>query len=466
MKPQLIVDCSGSVLSALLVTADGELVPCSQEIQQVATRHVSTAILFEPRVVEDRDFIWDDAIESMSKATAQSFFQRAKRIGLRRPWDPQASPDALLLASPLAVLSSPAALADRVAGAALPRVAFALLDALLDPLFAFAREERDCEAAVIVSPRAGRRARLVLQEVFRRRGIRAVTIIPREIAAAMGLIAQTPCACLVVELSNRDLHVHRVEIEGEKQAPRFHTARSIALPDLGRTHWLTLIAEALDEKPSAAFDRSLTSLLTGSPDALPPRVTHASLDRALDERWLGAHELNDRIREPLAELAGENLPLLFAGELFSIVQIRALFGPSAVHAPKLDDLVRNAATAMRSPFSIASKRSLRIATSANQSIELLANEQFPAPGDACRVDTDFAIGGDTTGKALLIQLLRGDATLCAMPIELREHVDLRLTLKLRRAANGSRIHGTLEARMPRDVVVAHARFAEALEVSR
>lgn len=466
MKPQLIVDCSGSVLSALLVTADGELVPCSQEIQQVATRHVSTAILFEPRAVEGRDFIWEDVIETMSKATAQNFFQRARRIGLRRPWDPQASPDALLLASPLKVLSSPAALADRVAGAALPTVAFALLDALLDPLFAFAREERDCEAAVIVSTRAGRRARLVLHEVFRRRGIRTVTIIPREIAAAMGLIAQAPCACIVVEQSERDLHVHRVEIEGEARTPCFRTTRSIALPDLGRTHWIARIAAALDEKPTAAFDRSLTSLLTGSPDALPPRVTHASLERALDERWSQADALTERMREPLAELAGDNLPFLFAGELFSIAQIRALFGTRAIHAPKLDDLVRNVATAMKSPFSITSKHSLRVGTSANQSIELLAPEQIPAPGEACRVDTDFAIGGDATGKALLVQLLRGDAMLCAMPIELRERADLRLTLKLRRAVNGSRLHGTLEARMPRDVVVARARFAESLEVSR
>jgi len=315
MKPQLIVDCSGSVLSALIVTADGELVPCSQEIQQVATRHVSTAILFEPRVVEDRGFIWEDALESLSKATAQSFFQRARRIGLRRPWDPEASADALHLASPLAVLSSPAALADRAARGALPRVAFALIDALLDPLFAFAREHGACEAAVIVSPHTGRRARLVLQDVFRRRGLRRLSIVPREIAAAMELIAQAPCACIVVELSERDLRMHRVEIDGEPRMPRIRTVRSIALPDLGRAHWIAQVADALDEKPAAAFDRSLTSLLTGSPDALPPWVTHASLERALDERWIRAHALSGRLREPLADLAGENLPLLFAGEL-------------------------------------------------------------------------------------------------------------------------------------------------------
>lgn len=466
MTPQLIFDCSGNILSALRVTADGEIVPCSQEIQQVATRHVSAAILFEPRIIEDRDFIWEDALESLSKATPQNFFQRARRIGLRRPWDPQASADALQLASPLAVLSSPAALADRVAGAALPRVASALLDAMLDPLFACARDDRDCEAAVIVSPRTSRRARLVLSNIFRRRSMRRLTVVPREIAAAMALTAQAPCACIVVEASNTALHIHRVEVEGNPQAPRFRATRSIALPDLGRTHWLAQIAGALNEKPSAALDRSLTSLLTGSPDALPPRVTHASLERALDDDWVRTHALADRMRETLVEVAGENLPMLLVGDLFSLPPMRALLGTRAIHAPQLDDGVRNVAASMRSAFTIASSRALRIGTSANQSFDLIAPEQLPAAGEACRVDTDFAIGGDGAGTAVLIQLLCGDATLCAMPLDVRGCADVRLTLKLRRAANGSRVHGTLEARMPRDVVVARARFAEQLEVSR
>ena len=112
MRPQLIIDCGGGALSALLATADGELVPFSQEIRQVATRHVSPAILFEPRIVESPDFIWEDALETLSKSSAQNFFQRARRVGIRRPWDPNASAEALQLASPLTVLSSPAALAD------------------------------------------------------------------------------------------------------------------------------------------------------------------------------------------------------------------------------------------------------------------------------------------------------------------------------------------------------------------
>jgi len=166
MRPQLIVDC-GHVLSALLVTADGQFVPCSQEIRQVATRHASTGILFDPRIAEHPDFVWDEALETLAKATPRNLFQRARRVGLRRPWDPQAVPEALQLASPIDVLSSAAALADRNADA-LPAVAFALLDALLDPLFAFVADRRiaptDVEPVVVLPAHASRPARVVLEK--------------------------------------------------------------------------------------------------------------------------------------------------------------------------------------------------------------------------------------------------------------------------------------------------------------
>jgi hypothetical protein len=471
MKPQLIIDCGGGVLSALLVTADGELVPCSHDIRQVAARHVSQTILFEPRVVEHSDFIWEDAIETLSKANAQNFFQRARRIGLRRPWDAQASAEALQLASPLAVLSSPAALADRTAGPELRLAGLALLDALLEPAFAFAAERqlaaRDIDAVVVLPDRTGPRARLVLHKLFRRRGFRRLTLVRREVAAAMALVAQTPCACIVAETSESDLHLHRVDIDGDTEQPRFRTTASITLQERGRSHWIARIADASRVNPSASFDRSLTALLTGSPESLPPRLTHDALQNALDESWIRANSLEDDLREPLADLAGDNLPLLFAGEIFALDAVRALFGARAVHTPLLDDSVRNVALAMRSRFTIASSSSLRVSTFHGRSIELLSCQQLPAAGEACRVDADFRIAGDgTAGKSLLVQLLWGNATLCAIPVELRDHEKLRLTVQLRRSRGGSRLHGAVEARIPRDVVVAHARFAEELEVSR
>jgi hypothetical protein len=470
MRPQLIIDCGGIVHSALLVTADGELVPVSQEIQQVATRHVSPAIFFEPRVVEDADFIWEDALETLSKASARNFFQRARRIGLRRPWDPQASADALQLTAPLTVLSSPAALADRVAATELPQIGFALLDALLEPAFAFLAERQlvpsDIDAVVVLPAQTGRRARLLLQKVFRRRGVRRLTILRREASAAMALVAQTPCACIVVETSENDLHLHRVDIEGDPQLPRFRTTASIALTGLGWNHWLARIADALHTAASAAFGRSLTALLTGSPDSLPPHVTHAALQNVLDEEWIRANALADRLRDVLADLAGHNLPLIFAGEIFALAPIRALFGTQAVHTPMLDDAARNVALVMRTGFTAASNSGLRVNTFHGRSIELLSHGQLPAPGETCHVDADFRLAGDSAGKSFLIQMLWGDATLCAIPVTLHCTDEVRLSVHLRRSRGGSRLHGTLEARMPRDVVVAHARFAEQLEVTR
>jgi hypothetical protein len=470
MRPQLIIDCGGVIQSALLVTADGELVPCSEEVQQVATRHVSPALFFEPRVVEHPDFIWEDALETLAKASARNFFQRARRIGLRRPWDPQTPADALQLAAPLTVLSSPAALADRVAAAELPRAGVALLDALLDPVFAFVAERQlassDVEAFVVLPARTGRRARLVLQKVFRRRGVPRLTILRRETAAAMALIAQTPCACVVVETSANDLHVHVVNLEGDPQQPRLCTTASIALTGLGWNHWLARIADALRTVPSAAFGRSLTALLTGSPESLPPQITHAALLHALDQKWIDANALTDRFRKLLADLAAQNLPLIFAGEIFTLEPIRALFGVQSIQTPTLDDATRNVALAAQSRFTAGSNDGLRVNTFHGTPVELLSQAQLPAPGEACRVDADFRLAGDGAGKSFLIQMLWGDATLCAMPLELHSQDAVRLSVQLRRSRSGSRLHGTIEARMARDAAVAHARFTEQLEVAR
>ena len=60
----------------------------------------------------------------------------------------------------------------------------------------------------------------------------------------------------------------------------------------------------------------------------------------------------------------------------------------------------------------------------------------------------------------------GNATLCAVPIQLRGQSELCLRLNLRRSRAGRRLHGTVEACMPRDVVIARARFTQELEVMR
>ncbi|HYC60686.1 MAG TPA: hypothetical protein VEK79_14065 [Thermoanaerobaculia bacterium] len=477
MRPQLIVDCGGRVLSALLVTAGGELVPCSQEIRNVATRHVSSDILLEPRVVEDRDFVWEDALETIAKAGPNAFFQRARRIGLRRPWDAQASAEALQITSPLSVLSSPAALADRVAGAALPRVGLVLLDALLDPTFAFLRERelapRDVDAIIVLPAQAGRHTRLVMQKLFRRRDFRKVVIVRRELAAAMALTPGAPCACVVVEASETDLHLHRVVLDGGSDSRQLRTAASVTLTGFGWNYWSARIAKALHMTPCAAFERALTTLLTGSPDSLPTRITHGAVQSVLNEHWSATHDMSERLREPLASIEGEELPLLFTGEIFTLDAVRRAFGSYDVDAPVVDQGLRNVALAMRARFVLEPSGSLRINTFRGEALELLSHAQLPASGEACHVERDFRVAGDAaTGHAFLIHLLwgadrapEGNATLCALRIELRGSEPLRLTVNLRRSRTGRHLRGTVEARTPAGMV-ARARFAEELEVTK
>jgi hypothetical protein len=486
MKPQLIVDCGGRVLSALLVTADGQLVPCSQEIRQVATRHVPAGVLFEPRLSEDPDFIWEDALESLSKAQPQSFFQRARRIGLRRPWDPQASADALQLASPLAVLSSAAALADRVAGPALPRIGMALLEALLEPTFAFVAERKlaftDIQPVAIVPAQTGRRARLVLQKLFRRRGFAPLTIVRRELAAAMAFAEEGPPECVVVDASDDDLHLHRVAIERDTGERRFRTAASTTIRGFGWSHWLSQIAGALRTTPSSSFDRAFTALLTGAPDS---QVTHALLQHALDERWI-AEQRNDaieRLRFPIASIEAADLPMLFAGEIFSLDASRRVFSAAETqHAPVLDHALRNVAGALLWLREGESRRlvlspdaSLRINTFHGEAVELIPRAQLPRPGEACQAENSFRFAGDGASQSFLLHMLwgadrapEGNATLCAVPLELhgRHDDELRLTVHVRRSRGGTRLYGSAVARLTRNTAAARMQFAEELEVRR
>jgi hypothetical protein len=490
MRPQLIVDCGSRVLSALLLTADGQLVPCSQEIRQVATRHVSTGVLFEPHISEDPDFIWEDALETLSKASPHNFFQRARRIGLRRPWDPQASPDALQLASPLAVLSSAAALADRLAATSVLRVSLALLDALLDPTFTFVADRQlaffDVDPVVIVPARTGRHARLVLQKLFRRRGFRPPTIVRHELAAAMALFEQSAQECVVIDSSGDDLHLHRVTIERHADERRFRSAASTTVRGLGWSHWLRGIAAALQTAPSSSFDRALTSLLTGSPESLAPRVTLGVLQSVLDDAWIDAQRpsVTELLREPLASIGATDLPIIFAGEIFTLDAVRRLFGgTAAIDAPVLDSAVRNVATALSwrrdgdsRQLVLTPEGSLRINTFHGEAIEIVRRAQLPAPGEACHVETAFRfVGEGAADKSFLVHLSwgadrapEGNATLCAAPLELRDGRDdtLRLTVDLRRSRGGTRLHGSVEARLTHDAAATRMQFAEQLEVRR
>jgi hypothetical protein len=475
-------------LSALLVTEDGQFVPCSQEIRHVATRHVSTDILFDPRIPEHPDFSWEDALEAVGKAGAQNFFQRTRRIGLRRPWDAQASADTLPLASPLTVLSSAVALADPSAGRMIPAAAFALLDALLDPIFAFLTERRLAFAAVepivIVATPSGRGARLVLQKLFRRRGFPPLMIVRREIAAALALIDDVPCQAVVIDASEDDLHLHRVAIDGDSGTRRFCNTASATIRGHGWSHWSARIALALRTTPSAGFSRALTTLLTGSPDSLESRLTRGALESALDDAWIARErdQFQDRLQEALATIGAGSLRRLFAGEIFAADAVVRLFGGiPALGVPLLDQSVRSVAVAMAWLTGETSRRlvlaasgSLRVDSRRGDSIELMPLTRIPEPGESCHFDAGFRFGGEGVERSFLLSLLwgsdrapAGNATLCTAPLELPGgQQELRLTVHLRRSRSGSRLSGTVDARVAGDAVAARMRFTEELEVTR
>jgi hypothetical protein len=487
MRAQLIIDCGGRILSALIVMPDGVLLPFSQEVRQTAMRHVAAEIAFDRRATEHADLIWDDALELLSKAQPHQFFQRARRIGLRRAWDADLAADALHLTSPLAVLSSPLALTDPAVEVALPAAGVALLDAMLDPIFAFANARKlapaGVDAIVVVPAHAGRRARAALHRIFRRRGFPQLTLVSREIAAALALVETSAAECAVWDVSDQGLHLHRVALEREGNECRLTTVISTTLRTLSWTEWVQRLAAAIREDAArrqvaiptqSIVDRALTAFLTGAPSDASCALNHALLQRVLTEEWREQHgmEIAPRLRGALAVVSGR-LPAILVGEIWDFDAVRRLIVdvagvkefPPASEVPVLDRLVRGVAAASLWLRDDASRRvvvrpggGLRLSTLRGETIEILGNEQIPAAGENCRLRTRLAFRGATdSGGPFLVHLLwgadqapEGNATLCAMRLDRGQARDgdgaLHLSVHLRRSRSGRRLIGTVHAR--------------------
>lgn len=472
-RPQFIVDCGGHFLTALLLDTDGRIIPCSEEIRQVATRYVPADVHYAERA-SDGDLL-EETIDSLGTTAASQFFKRARRAGLRRSWD--AEQDALRLASPLSVLSSPAALADTTTSGALVGVSVAMLDALFDPLVSFLRQRHpslsNVDALVVVPAHTGRAARLALHKIFRRRGFRALTILRREVAAALAFVEHPPRHCEVWEMCDDNLHLHRVAIDADGETRRLRTERSETLEGLGWTHWVREIARALEVPKASAVERALISLLSGSSGA----ITRAQLQVRLDADW------QQRQARELALRASPAGPAVVLGEICGLDPVHAVFGGTTSGVPVAERAVRGVAEAIswlrQDPsrsISFAPSGTLRVATRAGEAVELLPSAQLPAPGDSGYLTASFRFAGAAASdKSFLLHLLwgsdrtpEGNATLCAVPIEIRGNEPLHLRTSLRRSRTGRQIYGTLHAHTGGAAAARPVQFTEEIagEVTR
>lgn len=498
MHTQLIVDFSDRTFFALAVTPEGQLLPCSQEVRQVATRYFSSEILFDPRPSEDPDFLWDEALEVLARGDARTLFQRARRLGLWRPWDVDAPADALRLPSPLAVLSSPAALVDPVVQPALPAVAISLLQALLVPLFSFLVQRGfalgETEAVVVIPAHTGRQARLALHKVFRRHGFRRLTLLSREVAAAMMELEQAPSEYLVWDVTGDDLHLHRVAAEPVEGRRRIRTLAARTVRGIGWPHWVRQIANALGGVPVPALDRALTGLLCGShdspelPGSPPLRLSHGLLDEVLGGESCPdlLPDLQARVRPHLDALDSQGLPVILLGAACGLGRLQDLFLsaaggpqlPTAGQQPPLERAGRGVADALRwlrggagRTVELPPGGGLWLDTLRGELCGLLPAEHLPPAGEQGWLQRCFHFGGaaDAAGP-FLIHLLWGSDTspegnmnLCTLPLERGTSPEaeraLWLTLHLRRSASGRRLGVTVEANLGRDGAQPSARMA-------
>lgn len=500
MKVQLIVDFGDRGLSALLVTAKGELLPCSQAVQEVSTRYLSSEILFDPKPMAHPDFFWDEVSAALVNTTPSNFFQRARRLGLRRPWDLPFAADALRLSSPITVLSSPTALVDPLVQEELPGVGILLLNALLDPIFSFLNQgnfaSKDIDVFLVIQSHAGWKARLALHKVFRRRGFRRVTLLTREIAASLALLEEAPLESVVWDVSGDDLHLHRVAVTGTGSSLQIRTQAARTARGLGWTHWVQQIAAALASKGQVpdpwrswvpALNLALKGLVTGTMENLDLpvsptlRLSHDLIRVALDDEQCErlAKDLRERLELQLAALDAWGLPVIQLGAICGVDPLRRLFlsvmaaeePPAVLQMPILERTTRSVAAGLlwmrEAPFrrlATLPGGSLRLNSLHGEALELLPASQFPSPGEESVLRHRFHFAGNLNERSLfLVNLLwgsdtspEGNASLCAFPLEVSpsaqgEEGGLSLTIYLRLSPSGRRLTGTVHADLEGEV---------------
>jgi len=514
MRPQLIVDLRERSFAAVVLGEEGRVLPCSQQVAGVARRWFAGEVLLSAPAspasnTERAGLDHELAVEDLALARPRNLFARLRPLGVLRPWDLAPGAEAVPLRHPLRVLSSPGALEE--GGRTLRVACAALLDALLDPLFQFLDGQGLDLAALtgwaIVPAWTSGPAWRVLRQLFRRRGIRGLHCLPRQIAAAMLLGEEALAGSLVVDAGGDDLQLHRVELAGTGPRRMYRTASSRTVRGLGWSFWVRRLTAALAGSRRleggaggalAGFDRALAGLAGGPyPTEVPagPRLGLALLDELLaggGEESLGerlAAELAGSLRGPVRELGAEGCLVVALGAVSALgplerLLVRATGGQAAAQAspvPALERCARGAAGALswlagdpERRIEIGGAEGLRLDTLDGGSRELLPATALPRrPGERCRIRRLFTLQGDAgAAESLAASLLWGcdpdpDAGASAGVMTLDpglgdpsapRSLEIEVTLDL--APGGRRLAGTARAAIGGSSAIRRFRLAD------
>lgn len=510
MRPHLIVDFREHSLFALLLTEEGDLVPCSQELEGAVTRYLPADLLLDPSVAERADFDWEAVQDLFLAGTQRAFAARSRRLGLLRPWELQSGSEAVVMEHPLAVLSSPVTEEEPARRRELLEATAFMIRELLSPIFRFVSHRElathEVEVVAVVSAKAGRRAILMLHKIFRQAGFRRLGLLRRESAAALALLLEgSPSGNLIVDLEDEALHVHKVLLGHDTDHITLETAGSRSLRGLGRSFLIQRLAAALqrtgrlpERAPLTALGRALLGLsgiayseeVPGEP---PFRLTHGLLGElfaaGLGDKW--ASELNDRLRPILLELGTESAPIMVGlGSALATPEVeellvRAVDGKqpvSVAQTPVRERCARGVAALLiwlagnpHRRLEVREAGGLRIDTMRGGSLELLSAATLPqAPGESRvihqRLRLECASRTVYESGRILVNLFWGcnpdpryAASLCTLAVDVAttrapqpHHLDLVLHFKRNR-------HGRLVGWVDATLAGAHGtqrlRFA-------
>lgn len=315
MRPELLLDVEAGTARAALCTPEGELLPLELERAGRSMRELSLGLVLDAAIPPEQAFSLAD-LAALAGATPRVLLAKLRERGLMRPWELPARSLARRLTFPLALLAARSSCSETPPHAR--AAAFAVLDALLDPLFVVLREKglsaRGLDVTLLLGPGLGPRGASALALLLRRRGVRRLQSLDRSLAGTFAFLRETSHESGIservvgVELAEEHLHLSWLEIEGDERRIEVRCPRAFTVRDRGR-RWLAgrLAAELGErvwaERDSAlqsAFERALQTLLEGGavdePFGEPPGRLTLSLLEGLLTGSLG-EELRAEIRQ-------------------------------------------------------------------------------------------------------------------------------------------------------------------------
>ncbi len=493
MKPHLIIDIRDRSMFSLLMDEKGNIRPCTHNVMEYSLRYFFGEIFLD--VKEFDKLHQEEKLDILKNCDRNNYdiIRIAEKLGWKWPYQLKNGDGALPVKHPLNVLSSIFYSDCNKIEKRFLLACQAMMEFLLEPIFRFIKaadsDLSGMNGIVIIPGYFNRYSQLLLYSILRRKKLRSLRLIPREIATMMNCLEVSSLdKASVLDMENEDTHLYQVELKRSPDEVEIWCPGCFHLRDFGWYSLVRLFSEELhqkkliDEKAGhywPAINRTLMALIYGIDStrvssASSLKVTHGLFDELFVNskkkkkekniskltNWISRVQNNGNILIPIGlsfmmgQFESSVLSSLKSRQLPKILSIRSLERPAYGMAAGLNWLQQELGRKIK----ISNPFTLRMATGPEESIELVPHTALPTnPGEQriIRQVLDFQLDETVTEDIVHVHLLWGmnpnpryNINVCLLTLnvtkdDVKNKRKIKMELNLKRARWGNSLSGTV-----------------------